>query len=77
MNIASTKIELAKRLLATEDKEVINYIKAIFDTQGEDWFESLPDAVQESVKKGLAQAKKGEAVPHADVMTRYDKCRKH
>jgi predicted transcriptional regulator len=73
MNIAATKLELAKQLLDTNDKDLINHIKAIFSTREENWFEELPEEVQASVKRGLKQAKEGDTIPHAEVMKRYKK----
>ncbi len=46
MNIAATKLELVKRLLNTEDKDIINYIKAIFETREENWWDELPASVK-------------------------------
>jgi hypothetical protein len=73
MNISSTKLELAKRLLDTQDKDVLNYIKALFDTRSKDWWDTLPKEVQLSIEKGIEQADKGETIPHAQVMKKYKK----
>lgn len=73
MNIATAKADLAKRILDTEDMEMINYIKAIFDSQPEQWFEELPEAIRGSVERGLKQSQKGEGRPHAEVMKQHKK----
>jgi hypothetical protein len=73
MSLATTKLELVQRLLATKDKDVINYIKALFDSHEGSWFDELPDEVQKSVQKGLADAEKGKVVPHAEVKKKYQK----
>jgi hypothetical protein len=73
MSIATIKLDLAKKIMDTNDKELIGYIKAIFDGQSENWFEELPVDVQASVERGLAQSEKGEGRPHAEVMTKYKK----
>ena len=73
MNIATTKLELAKQLLNTNNKSIINYIKAIFETQSSDWWEELPDKVKVSVLRGLKQSEKGETIPHNQVMKKYSK----
>jgi predicted transcriptional regulator len=73
MDIAATKIELASKLLNTKDKELINYLKAIFSTQPKDWWEELPPAIQDSVIRGLKQAEKGETIAHDKVMKKYAK----
>ena len=73
MSIATIKLDLAKKIMDTNDKELIGYIKAIFDGQSENWFEELPVDVQASVERGLAQSEKGEGRPHAEVMKKYKK----
>ena len=67
------KLELAKRLLHTNDKNIINYLKAIFDTQEHKWWEELPDEIKSSVEKALKQSAKGETIPHAEMQKHYRK----
>ncbi|MEP7171701.1 MAG: hypothetical protein ABI855_20175 [Bacteroidota bacterium] len=73
MNIAATKLELAKRLLNTNDKNIINYLKAIFDTQANNWWEELPEEIKTSIEKGLKQSSKGTTIPHAEMQKQYRK----
>lgn len=73
MNIATTKIELAKQILNTENKNLIKYIKTLFDSQETDLWDELPDAVKRSAERGIAQANKGELKSHAEVMKKYKK----
>ena len=73
MNIGATKLEIAKQLLDTNDKDLINHIMAIFSTREENWFEELPDEIKASVKRGLKQSKEGNTIPHAEVMKKYKK----
>lgn len=73
MNIIAAKKNLAKRILETEDKEIINYVKAILDNQSNNWFEELPEEIKVSVERGLRQSAKGESRPHTEVMKKYQK----
>ena len=73
MSIATIKLDLAKKIIETEDKEIINYIKAIFEGQSDNWFEELPAKVKDSVERGLAQSERGEGRPHSEVMKKYKK----
>lgn len=73
MDIAATKLELAKQLLDTNDKDLINHIKAIFSTREENWFEELPAEIKASVKRGLKQAKEGNTIPHSEAVKKYKK----
>ena len=71
MNITTAKADLVKKILNTEDKEIISYITAIFDSQPENWFEELPESVQVSVKVGLKQAERSEGRPHSEILEKY------
>lgn len=73
MSLATTKLELVQRLLDTEDKDIIKYIKAIFDSHEGSWYDDLPDEVKKSVDQGLDDAKKGKVTPHAEVRKKYQK----
>jgi predicted transcriptional regulator len=73
MSIANLKLDLAKKIIETDDKEIIGYIKAIFEGQSENWFEDLPADVQASVERGLAQSERGEGRPHSEVIQKYKK----
>lgn len=73
MNIAITKLELAKKLLDTNDKDIINHIKAVFSTRAENWWEELPDEIKSSLEKSIKQADSGQTIPHKEVMKRYGK----
>ena len=74
MSIATTKLDLAKKIIDTDDIVIINHIKAVFDTNPElNWFEELPDDVKASVTQGIIEADKGEGTPHSVVMKRVKK----
>lgn len=73
MSLATTKLELVQRLLETKDKNVIKYVKAIFDSHEGSWFEELPDSVKKSVDKGLEDVRNGKITPHKEVMKKYQK----
>jgi hypothetical protein len=73
MSIATTKLDLAKRLIETNNKGLINHIKAVFDSQPDEWFETLPVEVQASVERGIKQADQDKTKPHAEVMKKFKK----
>ncbi len=73
MNIAVTKVELAKQLLSTNNASLINQIKALFETQGVDLWEEIPDEIKQSVERSIKQAENGEFKSHDEVMKKYKK----
>ncbi len=73
MSIALTKVELAKRLLETNDIGIINHIKAIFDSQSSNWYDELPEEIRNQVDQGILEADKGEGISHDQAMKKYSK----
>ncbi len=73
MNLAATKIELAKQLLNTNNAALINHIKALFETQNVDLWDEMPEDVRKSVERGLKQSESGETKSHEQVMKKYKK----
>jgi len=73
MNIAETKVELAQRILSTNDKDLINHFKAIFSTRDDDWWDTLPDTVKDDVDESLKQVERGETITHKQAMKKYAK----
>jgi|LakMenE18May11ns_1017448.scaffolds.fasta_scaffold9526614_2 hypothetical protein len=53
MDIQAEKISLAQLLLKTEDVTIIKKVKAIFNTQKEDWWDELSTAQKEAINEGL------------------------
>lgn len=73
MRIQDQKSDLAKRILATKDKNVIKYIQAIFDNDVDKWEEELPEYIKKSIDSGLDDSKKGKVSDHEVVMKKYAK----
>ena len=60
MDIQLEKIELVKKLLATEDISVLNSIKKIFEKEEKDWWDDLTEEQKEFLEESLKQADNGE-----------------
>ena len=68
MSIELEKIELAKRILNTNDTEVIQHIKAAFESSTDDWYDLLAEKIKHSIAFGLNQAANGETNDLAEAM---------
>ena len=75
MNTVELKSDLHRLIDKVEDANILNALRAILrkEVKEEDFWDELPLSVQESVKKGMEQAKKGETRPHSQVMGKYEK----
>jgi len=75
MELTKMKEGLAKKLYATNDEEMLGFINAILEihSPNEPWFEQLPEEIKQSIEQGLAEADRGEGIPHKEVMKTYAK----
>ena len=75
MELANIKLNLAKKFLNTNDKELLNYIRAVLDSQPSSgtWYEDLPDEIRKSLDQGLIEAEKGEGLSHDEFKKTYSK----
>ncbi len=60
MDIQLEKIELVKKLLATEDMSILNSIKKIFEKEEKDWWDDLTEEQQNILNESMEQYERGE-----------------
>jgi hypothetical protein len=67
------KLELIEWLTKLEDKETLDYLKIVKDsnTKNQDWWNDLPDFVKEGIQRGLNDVGKKRVVSHQDVTLKY------
>jgi len=68
MDVQTEKIELAKRLLETNDEALLLQIKEIFESSDKDFWNGLPDHVKTGIARGRKQAEEGKLTSHEYVM---------
>ena len=68
MNLQAEKLELAQLLLATEDKSIIEKVRALFKDSATTIAEDLPSHVKEGIEKSRLQAKEGKLIPFEEVL---------
>jgi hypothetical protein len=74
MDIQTEKIELAKRLLDTEDQNIINAVKSVFKNFDiENKWGDLPEKVVFDIEESLKQIDAGMGVPHDRAREIYTK----
>jgi len=55
-------------ILNTEKPSVLAKVEAIFKKEkGGDWWDEISDAEKEAIEEGLAEADRGELIPHEEV----------
>lgn len=74
MNLQAEKLKLIRAVLDIEDMSLLKEIKCLLKTKKEeqspDWFDDLTEEQRQSVDRGLAQADRGERIPHEEALKR-------
>ncbi|HEX9152008.1 MAG TPA: hypothetical protein VF842_07985 [Flavobacterium sp.] len=73
MNREAEKIELARRVLETEDANLLSQIRFLFDEQDELTWDKLPDHVKEGIRKAKNQEVNGEGHSYEDIKKHISK----
>jgi len=75
MNSTELKSDLHNLIDKVNDATILNAIRAILAKQvsDTDFWNDLPVSVQESVKRGIIQAKNGQTKDHSEVMKKHEK----
>ena len=68
MDVQTEKIELAKRLLETNNEALLLQIKEIFESSDQDFWNDLPDHVKAGIARGRKQTEEGKLTSHENVM---------
>ncbi|MEY2830399.1 MAG: hypothetical protein RIQ33_2257 [Bacteroidota bacterium] len=74
MNLQSQKIDLAQRILSSNNKTLIHQLHEwVSHVEEVDLWDELSDEQKSMVKKAQQQAAKGEVIAHEMVMKKYKK----
>ncbi len=69
MNLKAKKLELVQMILNTEKSTVLAKVEAVFKNEkGADWWDEISEAERNAIEEGLAEADRGELIPHKEVM---------
>ena len=75
MDIQAEKLNLIKWLTEITEPSVIKKFIALKNDQTKDWWDTISDEEMAEIEEGLAQADRGDVVPHEEVMAKYQKWR--
>lgn len=69
MDIQTLKLDLVEKIIQTEKPSVLIKIKELLQTEKtEDWWDNLPQEIQESIFEGLNDVKEGNLFTHEQVL---------
>ncbi len=70
MGIPDLKARLVRKILETNDKEVLNEIYRLLDSGNKDFYKNLTDDQKAEIELGLRQIKNGETISLDDFLKR-------
>ena len=73
MDLQAEKLSIVQTIVTTKDAGLISDVKAFLAYRKADWFDELGEEQQKDVLEGLAEADRGETLPHAEVVKLYGK----
>jgi len=69
MNLQARKLELVQLILNIDQPNLLDKISQLLKQEKEaDWWDEIPESVQESIQISLEQADRGETIPHEEAM---------
>jgi hypothetical protein len=72
MDIQTEKIELAKRLLDTENRSLIDAVKSVFKSfEVNDEWDDLPEKVIADTEESMRQIEEGKGISHEVAQATY------
>ncbi|WP_319227399.1 hypothetical protein [Draconibacterium orientale] len=69
MDIQALKLDLVTKILKTEKSSLLIQIEKLFEKENDqDWWDQLPDEVQQSILEGVENIKQGEMYSHDQIV---------
>jgi len=73
MDLRAEKLNILQTIINTDDEGLIKDVTAFLSGRKRDWFDELSEDQQNDVLTGLAEADRGETVPHSEVVKLFGK----
>jgi RNA polymerase-binding transcription factor DksA len=69
MDIQALKLDLVTKILKTEKSSLLIQIEKLFEKENDqDWWDQLPDEVQQSILEGVENIKQREMYSHDQIL---------
>lgn len=64
----------AKQYIDTADEKLIKMVHAMLEVNAEnEWWDEMPNKVRTDIETSLAEAERGELIPHEEIKKSYSK----
>lgn len=69
MDIQALKLDLVAKILKTEKSSLLIHIEKLFAKENDqDWWDQLPQEVQQSIMEGMDDVSQGKTYSHDEVV---------
>ena len=68
MNLQAKKLEIVQLVLNTRKPAILRKVENVLKEEGTDWWDEISEAEKQAIKQGVAEADRGELIPHEEVM---------
>jgi hypothetical protein len=58
------KYQIIEKIVQTTDEALLQEIKSLLESPSGDWWNTISEAERVAIDEGLAQADRGEVIPH-------------
>jgi len=76
MDVLELRTDLHSMIDKITDSNILNAVKILLSEKTAmqtDWWDTLSDEERIEIEQGLAEADRGEVIPHEEVMEKYKK----
>lgn len=76
MDVIELRTDLHNMIDKITDSNILNAVKTLLSgktTKQTDWWDTISDEERAEIEQGLAEADRGETIPHEEVMKKYKK----
>jgi len=76
MDVIELRTELHNMIDKISDRNILDAVKTLLSgkaTTATDWWDTISDEERAEIEQGLAEADRGEVIPHEEVMEKYKK----
>ena len=69
MNLQAKKLEIVQLILNIKKPSVLKKVEEVLKKEKPaDWWDEISETEKKAIEKGLAEADRGELIPHEEVM---------
>jgi predicted transcriptional regulator len=76
MDVIELRADLHNMIDKISDSNILNAVKTLLSgktTKQADWWDTISEEERAEIEQGLAEADRGELIPHEEVMAKYKK----